>query len=138
MGGIFLFIGLFFLVESDLLGSSINLFVISISILFGKMLSEIFQTRFYQLSIEEKKRIGSFERWLESFKQLGQILTLFGKSSLNFFQSLRRQSEKPFKEKKWVHPALKEEIEKKVVDQSDTTDSNKMRNQELNEKEETS
>ncbi len=45
---------------------------------------------------------------------------------------------KPLKEKKWVHPELKEEVKKKVVDRSVLTDSNKIRNQELPENEETS
>ena len=72
MGGLFLFLGLFLLVENDLLRGSINLLVISMAILYGKMILEIIQTRWYQLSSEEKKRIGSFQRWFESFKQLGQ------------------------------------------------------------------
>ena len=76
MGGLFLFLGLFLLVENELLRGSINLLVISMAILYGKMILEIVQTRWYQLSSEEKKRIGSFQRWLESFKQLGQSFAL--------------------------------------------------------------
>tara|TARA_Y100001968_G_C19297644_1_gene687429 strand:+ start:745 stop:1050 length:306 start_codon:yes stop_codon:yes gene_type:complete len=99
---------------------------------------EIIQTRWYQLGSEEKKRIGSYERWFESFKQLGQIFALLVNSLVNLFKSFSDQSEKPVEEKKWVHPELKEEIKKKVVDPSESTDSNKMRNQELTENEETS
>ena len=51
-----LFSGFFLLVQSDLLRGSINLLVISISILFGKMILEISQNRWYQLSLEEKKK----------------------------------------------------------------------------------
>ena len=138
MGGPFLILGLFLLVETDLLRGSINLIVISIAILFWKMLLEIFQTRFYQLSVKEKKRIISLERWLESFKQLGQILALLGNSSLNFFKSFLNQSEKSLKQKKWVHPELKEDIKKEVDDQSDSIGSIKIRNQELTENAETS
>ena len=138
MGGLFLFLGLFLLVENDLLRGSINLLVVSMAILYGKMILEIFQTRWYQLGVEEKKRIGSFQRWLESFKQLGKIFASLGNGFLNFFTSLATQSEKPLKEKKWVHPELKEEVKKKVFDRSGSTDSNKIRNQELPEKEETS
>ena len=138
IGGLFLFLGLFLLVENDLLRGSINLFVISISILFGIMMLEIIQTRWNQLSFEEKKRIGSFERWFESFKQLGQIFALLGNGFLNFLTNFRTQSEKPLNEKKWISPELKKEITTKVVDHSDSTDSNKIRNQELNENEETS
>tara|TARA_Y100001968_G_scaffold80550_1_gene71672 strand:- start:663 stop:1181 length:519 start_codon:yes stop_codon:yes gene_type:complete len=138
MGGLFLFLGLFLLVENDLLRGSINLFVISMAILYGKMMLEIMQTRFYSLSFEEKKRIASFDRWLESFNQLGQIFVLLGNNFLNFFKSFRIKSEKTLKEKKWVHPELKKEIQHKVIDQSDSTDSKKIKNQELTENEETS
>ncbi len=134
IGGLFLFLGLFLLVENDLLRRSINLFVISIVILYGLMMSEIIQNRWNQLSFDEKKRIGSFERWFESFKQLGQSFFLFGNGFLNFFKSFRSQSEKTLKEKKWVHPELQEEIKKKVVHQSGSADSSKIRNQELTEK----
>ena len=45
MGGLFLFLGLFLLVEHDLLHGSINLLVISMAILYGKMMLEIIQIR---------------------------------------------------------------------------------------------
>ena len=137
-GGLFLFLGLFLLVENDLLRGSINLFVIPIAILYGIMISEIIQIRWYQLSSEEKQRIGSFERWFESFKQLGQIFAFLGNTVLKFFKSFSFQSEKSIKEKKWVRPELKEERKQKVVDQSDLKYSNKTRIQELTENEETS
>ena len=138
MGGLFLFLGLFLLLENDLLRGSINLFVISMAVLYVLMMSEIIQTRWNQLSVEEKKRIGSFERWLESFKQLGQIFTLVINGCLNFFQSFISQSEKPLSEKKWVRPESIDKSKRKEVLKSDSTDSNKIRNQELNENEETS
>ena len=137
IGGLFLFLGLFLIVENDLLRGSINLLVISVSILYGIMMLEIIQNRWYVLSFEEKKRISSFERWFESFKQLGQIFALLGNGLLNFFKSFRAQPEKPLTEKKWIRPDLKDEI-KKVVDKSDPMDSYKIRKQELTENEETS
>ena len=137
-GGLFLFLGLFLLVENVILRGSINLLVVCMAILLGKMMLEIVRNRWYQLSSEEKKRIASFERWFESFKQLGQIFALLGNGCLNFFKRFFTQSEKPLIEKKWVHPELKEEIKKKLVDQSDSTNSNKIRNKELTENEETS
>ena len=118
-GGLFLFLGLFLLVENDLLRGSINLFVIPMAILCGLMMFEIIQKRWFQLSSEEKKRIGSFERWFESFKQLGQILSLIGNGFINFFKSFITKSQKPLKEKKWVRSELKEDIKKQAVDKSD-------------------
>ena len=137
-GGLFLFLGLFLLVENDLLRGSINLLVISMAILYGVMIREIVQNRWNQLSLEEKKRIGSFERWMESFNQLGQIFALAGNGALNLYKSFITKNEKSITEKKWVRPEIKGEIKKKVVDQPDSTCSNKIRNLELNENEETS
>ena len=138
MGGLFLFLGLFLMVENDLLRGSINLLVISMTILYGKMILEIIQTRWYKLSSDEKKQISSSQRWFESFKQLGQSFALLINSLISFFISITTKSEKSLKEKKWVHPDLKEELNEKVVDQSSSYDSNEIRNQELPENEETS
>ena len=102
------------------------------------MILEIIETRWYQLSAEEKKRIGSFKRWFESFRQLGQRFALMVNGFLNLFKGFKKKSEKPLKEKKWVHPELKEEVKKKVVERSASTDSNKIGNQEFAENEETS
>ena len=90
IGGLFLVLGLFLLVENDLLRGSINLLVISMAILYGKMILEIIQNRWYQLSPEETKRIGSFQRWFQSFRQLGQSFVLLGNGFL-------RLSSKAFK-----------------------------------------
>jgi len=100
-GGLFLFLGLFLLVENDFFRGSINLLVISMAILYGKMILEIFQNRWYQLGSEEKKRIGSFQRWFESFKQLGQSFALLGNGFLNVIKGFSTKSEKPLKQKKW-------------------------------------
>ena len=138
MGGLFLFLGLFLLVENGFLRGSINLLVISMAILLGKMSLEIFQNRWYQLSTEEIKRIGSSQRWVESYRQLGQSFASLGNDLINFFTNLTNQSEKSQKGKKWVHPELKEEIKKKAIDQDGSIDSNKLINQVSTEKEETS
>ncbi len=138
MGGLFLFLGLFLLVENDLLRGSIDLLVISMTILYGKMILEIIQTRWNQLSFEEKKGIGSFQRWFESLKQIAQSFGIIGKGFLKIFTSFTTKSEKPLKEKKWVHPELKEEVKKKEGERLGSTESNKTRNEELSENEETS
>ena len=138
MGGLFLFLGLFLLVENDLLGGSINLLVFSIAILIGKMMSEIAQTRWYYLGIQEKKRIASFERWFESFKQLGQMFIVLGGGFLNFFRSFNNKSKKVLKEKKWIRPELTEEIQKKLVDPIPSSDSNTVMKEELTENAESS
>ena len=138
MGGLFLFLGLFLLVENDLLGNSINLLVISMAILYGKMILEIIQHRWNQLSFEEQQRIGSFKRWFESFKQLAQSFAYLGNGFLKFFTSFSTKSQKPLREKKWVHPKWQEEVKTKAVDIPGSSDSNRVRNQDLPENEETS
>tara|TARA_B100000214_G_scaffold335648_1_gene279058 strand:- start:1486 stop:2004 length:519 start_codon:yes stop_codon:yes gene_type:complete len=138
IGGLFLFLGVFLFVENDLLSDSINLLLISMAILYGKMILEISQNRWSKLSSQEKKRIGSFQRWFESFKQIGQSFALFGNSLFNFFTRFRIQSQKSAKDKKWVRPELKEEDKNIVIDQNASTDSEKIGNQELTENEETS
>ena len=138
IGGLFLFLGLFLLVENDLLRGSINLLVISMTILYGKLMLEIIQNRWNQLTPQEKKRIGSFERWFLSFKQLGQSFALLGNGFFNFFTSFTKKSEKLLKEKKWVHPELKDELKTMGIGKSGSIDSKKIRNQEFPENEETS
>jgi len=138
MGGLFLFSGLNLLVERELLRGSINLLVISLIVLFGKMCLEIFQNRWFQLSSEEIKRIGSFERWFESYKQLVQSFTSLRNSLINFFTSMTNQSEKSQREKKWVHPELKDELKTMGIGKSGSIDSNKLINQESTENEKTS
>tara|TARA_B100000575_G_scaffold288436_1_gene288458 strand:- start:1374 stop:1892 length:519 start_codon:yes stop_codon:yes gene_type:complete len=138
MGGLLLFSGLYLLVERELLRGSINLLVISLIVLFGKMCLEIFQNRWFQLSTEEIKRIGSFERWFESYKQLGQSFTSLRNSLINFFTSMTNQSEKSQREKKWVHPELKDELKTMGIGKSGSIDSNKLINQESTENEKTS
>tara|TARA_Y100001968_G_scaffold240426_1_gene223971 strand:+ start:229 stop:747 length:519 start_codon:yes stop_codon:yes gene_type:complete len=137
-GGIFLFLGLFLSVENDFLRDSVDLLVISMTILFGIMLLEIIQNRWYQLSLEEKKRISSLERWIESFKQLSQIFGQILNGSINSFKSFKNESKKPLTEKKWVRPERKEKKKKKEMNQSNTTNAKKVINQELTENDETS
>ena len=138
MGGLFLFSGLSLLVENEFLKGSINLLVISLVILLGKMCLEIFQNRWFQLSSEEVKRIGSSERWFESYRQLGQSFASLGKYLINLFKSMTTQSENSQREKKWVHPELKDKFKTKVFAKSDSIDSNKLINQESPENEKTS
>ena len=138
IGGLFLFLGLFLLVENIYLGTSIDLFLIPVVILYVILILEIIQNRWFKLSLEEKKLIGTIERWVKSFKQLSQIFLLIGNRFLNLLKSLSNQSDKSSIEKKWVRPELKDKTKRKVIEQSNSTNSNKIRNQELTENEENS
>jgi len=69
--------------------------------------------------------------------EFGRKELLIAETEMPGLMALRKKygSEKPLKEKKWVHPVLKEEIQMKVVDQPDSTDSNQVRNEKLTENE---
>ena len=139
MGGLFLFLGLFLLLEKDIFGGSISLLVFSMGILYGKMSLEIIHARFYQLSSDEKTRIVSFRRWFDTFKELSQIFLQLTNVLINFLKSFFSKSEKSLVTKKWIHPKLKEEIRNKSVEQENSADSNKIfLNQELTQNEESS
>ena len=138
IGGLFLFLGISLLIENDLLKNSLNLLVLCVATLLGKLISEIIQSRWSQLGFEEKKRIGSWKRWVESLTQLVQIFIQIGSSFLNSLKRYSSKSEQPLTVKKWVHPEYKDEINKTTIEQSDSNNSNKERNKELTENEETS
>ena len=77
-------------------------------------------------------------KFIPSVAPLVNIISSLCFAFINFFTSFWNKSEKPLKEKKWVHPELKEEVLKKVVDQTVSIEPKKIRNQELPENEETS
>ncbi len=138
MGGLFLVLGLILLVENDLFGGSLILLVISGATLFGKMILEVFQSRWFQLSPMEKAQMGSFEKWAKSFKQLGQIIGQLMNGLFEFFKIFKNQQKKSLKEKKWVHPDLKKELETQKVLPLDDAQSYKINNEGSTKNEESS
>ena len=129
IGGLFLVLGLILLVENDLFRGSLILLVISGATLLGRMILEISQSRWFQLSTMEKARVGSFKKWAQSFKQLGQI---FGRLGNGFFEVLRifkNQPKKSLSEKKWVHPDLKKEMDSEKILPLDDEQSHKINNE---------
>ncbi len=138
MGGLFLVLGLILLVENDLFRGSLILLVISGASLLGKMILEILQSRWFQMSTMEKARMRSFKKWVESFKQLGQVFRQFGNGLFEFLKIFKNQQKKPLSEKKWVHPDLKKEMDSKKVIPSDDTQSHKINNEVSTKNEESS
>ncbi len=138
MGGLFLVLGLILVVEDDLFRGSLILLVISGATLLGKMILEISQNRWFQLSPMEKARVGSFKKWALSFKQLGQIFGQLGNGLLVLLKIFKKQPKKSLNEKKWVHPDLKKELDNKKVIPSDDDQSHKINNEGSTENEESS
>ena len=138
MGGLFLLLGLILLVENDLFRGSLILLVITGATLLGKMIFELSQSRWFQLSTMEKARVGSFQKWAQSFKQLGQILAQLGNGLFEIFRIIKNQPKKSLSEKKWVHPDLKKELDSQKVLPSDDDQSHKINNEGSTKNEESS
>ena len=138
MGGLFLVLGLILLVENDLFRGSLILLVISGTTLLGKMILEVSQSRWLQLSTMERARVGSFKKWVQSFKQLGQIFGQLGNGLFEFLRLFKNQPKKSLSEKKWVHPDLKKELDTQKVIPLDDDQSHKLNNEESTKNEESS
>ena len=101
-GAAVLLMGLVFVTSYDLLEGPPSLALFIGSGLIGRLGYEVAQSRWQQLSQEEKVRLQSIERWSTSFQQLnasfarlGLILNVF----LKFFQIRKAKS---IPTKKWV------------------------------------
>ncbi len=138
MGGLFLVLGLILLVENDLFRGSLILLVISGATLLGKMILEISQSRWFQLSTMEKARVGSFNKWTQSFKQLGQIFGQLGNGIFEFLRILKNKPKNSLSQKKWVHPDLKKELDKQKVLPLDDSQAHKINNEGSTKNEESS
>ncbi len=99
-----LLLGLSLVTNNDRLNGGLMFVVVLGTFLIGRLGYEVAQSRWNQLDDQEKKRLGSMERWNTSFKQfsatiakLGRIPTGFSKFALQTSNSTKRQ-------KKWVRP----------------------------------
>ena len=138
MGGLFLVLGLILLVENDLFRGSLILLVISGAILLGKMMLEVYESRWFQMSTMEKARVGSFNKWAQSFKQLGQVFGQLVNVLFEFLRIFKNQPKKSLSEKKWVHPDLKKELDKQKVLLLDNDQTHKINNEGSTKNEESS
>ena len=72
---------------------------------------EISQSRWYQLSSEEKNKLRTFERWNKSFKEFFSIFSQLAKVVFGLFANKPKKT----KGKKWVRSDL-QPIEGKTAD----------------------
>ncbi len=100
-GAIIFALGLLLVNSRDLFDLTSILMIILGAVLTGKLGLEVWQSRWLQLSDEERLRLKSRERWLTAFKQLGATIAEFGKASLEVFNF---KSKPVSKGKKWVRP----------------------------------
>ncbi len=73
-GALVLLLGLVLVTSADRLSGAPMLGVIGTALLLGRLGVEVGQGRWRQLSEEEKRRLGSLERWQTSFRQLGATI----------------------------------------------------------------
>jgi hypothetical protein len=77
-GALVLLLGLVLVTSADRLTGAPMLGVVCGGLLIGRLLVEVGQARWRQLSPEEQQRLASLERWTTSFGQLGATLAGLG------------------------------------------------------------
>ncbi len=113
-GGVFLFLGLVLVTNSDRLRGAPMLAVFFGTSLIVRLLFEVAQGRWQQLSQDEQNRFGTIERWNTGFGELMQSVIEFGAVSRGFFKFSDFRSKTKQTGKKWVRseavePQLSEE-----------------------------
>ncbi len=109
-GAVGLFLGASLVTNNDRLTGGLTLLVIAGTLLIGRLGYEVAQSRWRQLSDEEKKRLGSLERWYTSLKQTSASISQLG----GFFEELikfvfRMQNSTKSQKKKWIRPENNQE-----------------------------
>ena len=101
-GAVGLFLGVSLVTNSDQLTGGLIIVLISGTLLIGRLGVEVAQSRWQQLSEEEKKRLGSLERWNTSFAQILATIMQLGDVLKDLIQFAFRISNSKKSEKKWI------------------------------------
>ena len=128
-GAVVLLLGLVLVTSSDLLRGSPMLAVVCGTLLIGRLGSEVAQSRWHQLSSEEKQRLSSRERWITSVQQLLAAMVSLGNSAGAALTALKPSpptSAKPEGTsrtgKRWVRPETEDTTpEPSSTDQAEST-----------------
>ncbi len=109
VGAILLFLGIVLISQSDRFLGAPMLAVVFGSVLIGRLGFEISESRWRQLSTQEKKRLFSLDRWFTGFKELGAALLQLLSIIRDIIFIFRK---KPLSvAKKWVRPEKSSENE---------------------------
>ncbi|MFN6337705.1 MAG: hypothetical protein ACK41W_03105 [Cyanobacteriota bacterium] len=107
-GALVLVLALVLVTSADRLTGSPMLAVISGGLLLGRLMVEVGQGRWRQLSPEEKGRLGSWERWRTSASQagvaLGGLLEASGQRASGLLAGWRERRQPKAAVKRWVRP----------------------------------
>ena len=88
-GAVVLLQGLVLVTTADRLSGAPMLAVLCGALLLGRLGLEVGQARWRQLTPEEQQRLGSWERWSTSLRQLGATLAGLGNGATALLQPLR-------------------------------------------------
>ncbi len=113
-GALLMVLGLILVSSNERFQGSPMLAVLLNSLLVGRLLSEVFQYRWTQLSQEEKDNLSTFKRWRNSFQHSmaasSKLMSIF----LDLFKLFRPKPKPSAIGKKWVRPDTDDE--KKSLD----------------------
>lgn len=102
-GAVILLLGLVLVTSSDRLRGAPMLGVACAGLLISRLGAEVGQARWQQLSDEERKRLGSRERWATSLQQLTTVLASLVNATADTLKSLKPAA-KTGTNKLWVRP----------------------------------
>ena len=110
-GALILLLGLGLVTGQDRFNGPLLLALVSGSLVLSKLVAEVAQSRWIQLSTDEKNRLTSLERWNTGLRQFGETFFRLGMVLIGWIKILRPNSSVKTKKKKWVRPDNNQEIQ---------------------------
>ena len=106
-GSLILLLALGLITCHDRFNGTLLIVLISGSLLISRLVVEVGQSRWQQLSEDEKNRFASFERWKTGIRQFGETIAQFVMILSGWMKIVRPIASEKTKKKKWVRPEKK-------------------------------
>ena len=119
-GALVLLLGLVLVTSSERLRGAPMLAVLCSSLLIGRLGSEVGQARWRALDESEQKRLGSWEHWLSSLRQLSTVAVNLGEGLGSIAKQLKPSGRSGVATKKWVRPDNEENTDANTDTDTDT------------------
>ena len=103
-GALVLLLGLVLVTSSERLRGAPMLAVLCSSLLIGRLGSEVGQARWRALDESKQQRLGSWEHWLSSLRQLSTVAVNLGEGLGSIAKQLKPSGRSGVATKKWVRP----------------------------------